>query len=209
MVYDVIDTGKTSLAGNGVRGSKTNNHQPYHNDNAFNLPPDFVGLLCLQTAQEGGVSGLISLETVYNLLLADYPDELARLYEPFFFDRQMEHALGDQRWSFKPVFESDGNGMIANFSPNRNKHGYEMNNEVMDDATRAAISAIVEVCEQPGLGKSFTFESGQIQIVNNKKVAHRRTGFKDWLDPERRRHLVRMWLRDKGRPFYLGAGHVR
>ena len=204
MVYDVIDTGQKSLAGNGVRGSKTNNHQPYHNDNAFNRPPEFVGLLCLQTAQDGGVSGLISLETVYNILLADYPDALARLYEPFYFDRQMEHSPDDQRWSFKPVFEPDGDGVIANFSPNRNKHGYEMNNAPMDDATRAAIDAMVEVCEQPGLGKSFTFQPGQFQIVNNRKIAHRRTGFRDWPEPERRRHLVRMWLRDEGLPFYHG-----
>ena len=69
MVYDVLDTGKKSTAGSGIRSSKTNGGQSYHCDNTFNLPPDFVGLLCLQTAKKGGTSGLISLETVYNLLL--------------------------------------------------------------------------------------------------------------------------------------------
>jgi hypothetical protein len=204
MVYDVIDTGKQSLAGNGVRGSKTNGGQPYHIDNAFNLPPDFVALFCLHPAREGGVSGLISIETVYNLLLAEHPEVLPRLYEPFFFDRQMEHAPDDRRWSFKPIFESDGERVFANFSPNRNKHGYEMNDEAMDAPTRAAFVALVNVSERAGLGKTFSFERGQIQIVNNKRLGHRRTAFRDWPEPERHRHLVRMWLRDAGRPFYLG-----
>ena len=69
MVYDVVDTGLVAEAGNGVRASKTRNHQGFHTDNSFNLPPDYVALFCLQTAMEGGLSGLISFQTVYNLSL--------------------------------------------------------------------------------------------------------------------------------------------
>ena len=204
MVYDVTDTGKKSTAGSGVRSSRTNGGQSYHCDNTFNLPPEFVGLLCIQTARKGGVSGLISLETVYNLLLEEYPDVLPRLYEPFYFDRQAEHPPDDTRWSFKPVFESDGERVSANFNPRRVEHGYEMQGKDMDPPTRAAIQALQRVSERSGLGKAFEFRRGQIQIVNNKRLAHRRTAFRDWPEPERRRHLVRIWLRDKGRPFYLG-----
>ena len=60
------------------------------------------------------------------------------------------------------------------------------------------------VPEREGLGKSFVFERGQIQVVNNRRLGHRRTAFDDWDEPERRRHLVRIWLRDEGRPFYSG-----
>jgi len=62
----------------------------------------------------------------------------------------------------------------------------------------------VEVSERTGLGKIFGFQRGQIQIVNNKQLGHRRTAYQDWSEPERRRHLVRIWLREAGRPFYLG-----
>jgi alpha-ketoglutarate-dependent taurine dioxygenase len=204
MVYDVRDMGKKSLAGSGVRSSKTNGGQSYHCDNTFNLPPDFVGLICLQTARKGGMSGLISLETVYNLLLEEFPDVIPRLYEPFYYDRQMEHPPDDQRWSFKPVFESDGKRLFANFNPRRVEHGYEMLGEEMDASSRAAIQALQQVSERSGLGKSFEFGRGQVQIVNNKRLAHRRTAFRDWPEPGRRRHLARIWLRDTGRPFYLG-----
>ena len=204
MVYDVLDTGKKSTAGSGIRSSKTNGGQSYHCDNTFNLPPDFVGLLCLQTAKKGGTSGLLSLETVYNLLLEEFPEYLPRLYQPFYYDRQGEHAPDDLRWSYKPVFESDGDRINAYFNPRRVEHGYEMRGLEMDDETRRAINALQRVSERSGLGKDFIFERGQIQIVNNKRLAHRRTAFRDWPEPERRRHLVRMWLRDAGRPFYMG-----
>ena len=204
MIYDVTDTGKKTFAGSGVRSSKTSGGQSYHTDNAFNLPPDFVALFCLQTARKGGVSGLVSLETVYNLMLEECPEVLPRLYEPFYFDRQMEHAPNDARLSFKPIFESDGERIYACFSPRLVEHAYEMNNEEMDATARAAIDALTRIPERSGLGKTFSFERGQIQIVNNKRIGHRRTAFRDWDEPERRRHLVRIWLRDTGRPFYQG-----
>ena len=204
MVYDVLDTGKKSTAGSGIRSSKTNGGQSYHCDNTFNLPPDFVGLLCIQTAKKGGMSGLISLETVYNLLLEEFPEVLPRLHEPFYFDRQSEHPPDDQRWSHKPVFQTEGDKFVAHFNPRRVEHGYEMQGKVMDAPTQDAIQALQRVSERSGLGKDFEFQRGQIQIVNNKRLAHRRTAFRDWSEPERRRHLVRIWLRDAGRPFYLG-----
>ena len=204
MVYDVTDTGKKSRPGSGVRSSKTNGGQSYHTDNAFNLPPDFVALFCLRTARKGGVSGLVSLETVHNLMLAECPEVLPRLYQPFHFDRQMEHAPDDARLSFKPVFESDGARVYANFSPRLIEHAYEMNNKEMDATARDAINALMRIPERAGLGKSFAFERGQIQIVNNRRLGHRRTAFRDWDEPKRRRHLVRIWLRKTGRPFYQG-----
>ena len=202
MLYDVLDTGKKAGAGTGVRSSKTNGHQGYHTDNAFNLAPDCAALLCLQTAKSGGVSGLVSLETVYNILLEEYGGLVPRLYEPVYWDRQMEHAPDDARVSFQPVFETDGERVLANYSPYLVLAGYHVRNEPPDPHTRAAIDALIEVPERDGLGKSFVFERGQIQIVNNRRIGHRRTGFEDWDEPERRRHLVRIWLRDAGRPYH-------
>jgi len=37
--------------------------------------------------------------------------------------------------------------------------------------------------------------------VHNHTMLHDRTGFEDWPEPERRRHLLRLWLAaDGGRP---------
>jgi len=74
----------------------------------------------------------------------------------------------------------------------------------MDDETRAAVDAFGEILDRPGLGKSFTFERGQIQIVNNRRIGHRREAYEDWPEPDRKRRLLRLWGRASGRPFYMG-----
>ena len=204
MVYDVVDTGLVAEAGNGVRASKTRNHQGFHTDNSFNLPPDYVALFCLQTAMEGGLSGLISFQTVYNRLRRELPEDvLTRMFEPFWFDRQFEHGPDDDPLTRKPAFEAhpDGGIRIA-FSPRLVRQGAEVKGETMGQRAEQALAAIARITEDPDLGLTLTFQPGQIQIVNNKRIGHRRTGFSDWPEPERRRHLVRLWMRNTGGPFY-------
>lgn len=205
MKYDVRDTGKSMSPGNGVRASITNKAQQFHTDNSFNLPPEYVALLCLQTAKEGGISGVVSFQTVHNRLLQRNPDLLRRLYQPFWFDRQMEHPLNDpnkaNNW---PMFAYDGKQLHTRFSTRLIHGGYEVAGEVLDEVGRAAITAVESILHEPGMVRDFSFEPGQIQILNNWCLGHRRTGFEDWTEPERRRHLVRLWFRDSGRPFYNG-----
>ena len=38
------------------------------------------------------------------------------------------------------------------------------------------------------------FKPGDVQLVHNHTMLHDRTGFVDWPEPERRRHLLRLWL---------------
>lgn len=204
MVYEVTDTGLDDAPGNGVRSSKTNNGQYYHTDNAFNVPPHFVSLLCIHPALSGGTSRLISMQTVYNILLDEYPDVVPRLYAPFWMYRQHEHAPDDPPLGFHPLCEPTAAGVHIRFSRRLLGYGYELADEDMDDATRDAIAAFGEILDRPGLGKSLVFERGQIQIVNNRRLGHRREAYQDGPDPARKRRLIRLWGRDTGRPFYMG-----
>ena len=54
----------------------------------------------------------------------------------------------------------------------------------MDDATRAAITSFGEILDRPDLGKAFTFERGQVQFVNNRRLGHRRDAYEDWPEPD-------------------------
>lgn len=38
------------------------------------------------------------------------------------------------------------------------------------------------------------FEPGDIQLVHNHTILHDRTAFEDYPEPERKRHLLRLWL---------------
>lgn len=204
MKYDVRDTGKQPLAGNGVRSSITNKGQSYHTDNSYDLAPDYVALMCFQPSMEGGVSGLVSFQTVHNELRKRHPDLLERLYKPFYFDRQQEHAEDDALISQTPVFRCIEERLSVRFSERLIEQAFEMRGEEFDAKSREAIEAMLKIMNAPGMDKEFAFERGQIQIVNNTRLGHRRTGFTDWPEPERRRHLVRLWFRNSGRPFYAG-----
>lgn len=205
MIYDVRDTGRTMTPGNGVRSSITNAGQTFHTDNSFNLPPEYVALLCIRPSMEGGLSGVASFQTVHNRLLEKRPELLKRLYEPFWFDRQREHAPDDpnpvNRW---PVFRHDENAILTRFSTRLIFGGHEVAGEPLDDVGREAVEVVASMVDDPGICREFAFEPGQIQILNNRRLGHRRTAFRDWPDSERRRHLVRLWFRNSGRRFYAG-----
>jgi hypothetical protein len=81
----IRDTGQDPRA---VRTYRTAAAMSYHADAA-----DLVGLLCLETARRGGMSRFVSSITVYNTLLAEHPELVDRLYEPFLYDTHGEGGV--------------------------------------------------------------------------------------------------------------------
>ena len=203
MIYDVLDTGQQALPGSGIRPDKTNIEIRFHNDNAYNdTPPDYVGLLCLRQAQSGGHSRVISFHTAHNLLLVRHQSQLERLYQPFWFDRQREYHPGEQPVFAAPVFES--REALARFSVHQISGGYALKGEPLDEDGEVAIAAMLDLFEDDDLSVDFGLEPGQIQFVHNRALGHSRTAFVDDPEPDRRRHLVRLWMRDHGRRAYQG-----
>lgn len=204
LIYDVLDTGQEALPGSGIRPDKTNTEIRFHNDNAYNdTPPDYVGLLCRRAALSGGHSRVISFHTAYNEMLARCPERLARLYEPFWFDRQREFHPGESPIFAAPVFEA-GSEIKARFSVHQINSGYALRGEPLDAAGEAAVSTMLDLFEEDALSIDFDLEPGQLQFVDNRALGHSRTAFVDHPEPDARRHLVRLWLRDGGRRAYPG-----
>jgi alpha-ketoglutarate-dependent taurine dioxygenase len=67
-----------------------------------------------------------------------------------------------------------------------------------------ALNALHDILSEPENHVDFVLEAGQMQFLNNARIAHRRTAFVDHDDPERKRHLSRIFLRDEGRRSYMG-----
>jgi len=205
MLYDVLDTGAKLKPGSGIRPTVTNVDLTFHNDNSYNTsPPEVVCLLCLHPAKAGGVSRVVSVATVHNALLERCPDLLPRLYRPFWYDRHAEYHPGEDPVFAAPVFEYDGGTLKARLACSEIYAGYALRGERMDNETGAALDAVQSVFATPDLYAELDFRPGQIQFVNNRATGHARTEFTDWDEPERKRHLVRMWLRDAGRRGYTG-----
>ena len=204
MFFDVMDTGAKLKPGSGIRPTVTNVDLRFHNDNSYNeTPPEYVGLFCHHGAEQGGVSQVVSVYSVHNALLQDHGDVLPRLYRPFWYDRHAEHEPGEPTTFAAPIFQY-GRVLEARLALSEIYAGYELRGERMDNETVAALDAILSVFDRPELRVELELQPGQIQFVNNRATAHARTEFTDYPEPERKRHLVRLWLRDAGARGYRG-----
>ena len=203
MIYDVCDTGADYAY--GTRGSYTSVELNFHTDNAFaRMVPDYVGLFCRHPAKSGGISRFCSLYSVHQRMLEQYPDELARLYQPVLYDRQKEHREGAEPVCLAPYFSWRNGRMFARANASLIRKGYEVAGEAIDEALVKALDAIDEVCESEDLWFEAPLERGQIQYLNNHEVGHYRSAFEDYDEPERKRHLYRLWHREAGSTAYDG-----
>src|SRR5690606_23573934 len=67
-----------------------------------------------------------------------------------------------------------------------------------------------EITYEPGMAVEMDFRPGDIQWLSNHAALHSRTEFVDYPEPQRKRHLLRLWLqRREPRPLVPGFGkHV-
>lgn len=202
-VYDVKDSGQP--LGYGVRRSVTSLEQPFHTDGGWLWKaPALVGLFCLESAEEGGLSRFVSLITAHERLRERAPDLLERLYRPFWWDRQAEHAPNDARVSTHPVFARDEDGVTARYYEDYVVKGHALAGEPLDPAATAALGALRAIVDAPEQWVEFRIEQGQLQYLNNRRFAHSRTGFAD-RGRTSRRHMLRLWNRDEGTTQLEGA----
>jgi alpha-ketoglutarate-dependent taurine dioxygenase len=203
MIYDVSDTGAEYAY--GTRGSHTSVELNFHTDNAFaQMPPDYVGLFCRRPAKTGGVSRFCSLYSVHQRMLEQYPEELARLYQPVFFDRQKEHHEGAEKVCLAPYFSWRNGRMFARANASLIRKGYEVAGQQMDALLASSLDAIDEVCAAEDLWFGAPLQRGQVQYLNNHEVGHYRSAFEDHDDSQYKRHLYRLWHRETGDSSYDG-----
>lgn len=203
MMYSVTDLGRPS--GNGVRPDVTNEEQSFHTDNSYNIsPPDHVGLLCLRSAYEGGLSRIVNMIAVLEVMNDKFPDLVPRLYQPYLFDRQCEHSDTDEKTIFTSLLSDKEGDLRVRVSRNLIYQGYRLEGKIIDEKSEAALDAFFSIIDDPKMYIEFQFEPGQIQFLNNRLIGHKRTSFKDAPEMGVKRKLCRIWLRETGKRFYNG-----
>lgn len=173
-----------------VRIYQTNARQTFHTDSA-----DVVGLLCLREAKEGGDSLLVIAETLYNRMRADRPDLLARLFDPIATDRRGEVPDGMAPFMTIPPLSWHA-GRLTVFYQRQYIDSAQRFPEAprLTSAHRAALDLFDALADDPALHLRMRLRPGDMQFVYNHSQLHDRTGFVDGPAPERRRHLLRLWL---------------
>jgi alpha-ketoglutarate-dependent taurine dioxygenase len=194
LLYDVRDTGQDVRY--GARFSVTNAESTFHTDNSFGQEvADYVGLLCLNTAQAGGLSQVVSAHAAHNELLARHRDVLEVLYRPFHFDRRGGVRPGETPTARFPILSWDGRDLVCRYLRYWIETGHERAAEPLTPEQVGALDMLDAVLGDPGLRVEFALKPGDMFFVNNRWILHNRTAFTDDTEPQRRRHLVRLWLR--------------
>lgn len=185
----VKDLGLSSSNPN-VRIYQTHERQTYHTDSC-----DVVALLCLQPAKSGGLSSLVSSVTIFNEMRRRQPDLLAELFQPIETDRRGEVPEGARPYFSIPVFNWHA-GLLSAIYQRQYIESARRFAEVPPLTARQveALDLFDSLANDPALYLNMEFRRGDVQLVHNHTLLHDRTAFEDWPEPERRRHLLRLWL---------------
>ena len=173
-----------------VRVYQTRERQQFHTDSV-----DIVALMCLQPARSGGLSSIVSSVSVHNEIVRRRPDLARELYRPFHTDRRGEVPEGMKPWFALPVFNRARNELTTIYA-RRYIESARRFPEVpaLTEAQVEALDLFDSICESGDFRLDMTFEAGDMQFLCNHVILHDRTAFEDWPEPERRRHLLRLWL---------------
>jgi hypothetical protein len=173
-----------------TRGYQTTAELRYHVDAG-----DLVGLLCVRPSKSGGLSKVASSTTVWNELVRRRPDLARAMSEPVAFTRWGEIGADQRRWFAIEPFQVHGGRMIAVLVPSAIAKAQAFDDAPrLDPAQHEALALIQAIADDPAVRLDMDFRPGDMQFLNNHAILHSRTAYEDWPEPERRRHLLRLWL---------------
>ncbi|RDW76888.1 TauD/TfdA family dioxygenase [Aspergillus mulundensis] len=168
----------------------TTEKQVFHTDAG-----DIITLFALEEAAEGGQSYLSSSWHVYNELARTRPDLIHTLAEPWIAEQGAE-VISRPLLYHQPPTSDAPERLIIQYA-RRGFTGYWGKPRAatlppITEAQAEALDALHYLAEKSAV--ALDFHKGDIQVVNNLSIFHARAGFTD--SDEKRRHLVRLWLRD-------------
>lgn len=177
-----------------VRAYQTTAELFFHNDMC-----DVLLLMMLKRAKAGGVSQIVSVTAIQNEIQRRRPDLLEELYRPFYIDRRGEKGRpdeGDLPYFAMPILSYHKGLVTARYT----LRSYIESAQRFEGVPRVtskqneALDMFEAIANEPGMALTFEMEPGDFQLLNNYCVLHARDKVIDFEEPEKRRHLLRLWL---------------
>lgn len=197
LIGHVYATSNKTMDDPTALSSKVRDKLVYHSDSS-----DIVALMCLRPAKDGGASCLVSGAEIYNEILRRRPDLAPLLLEPFHWDwRRQDHNAPADTYVSPIVSLVDGVfSMYAGSTYLFTAQEYEGVPKLTPEQIEV-LELFDTITYEPGMAIEMDFRPGDIQWLSNYAALHSRTTFHDWPEPQRQRHLLRLWLaRETDRP---------
>jgi hypothetical protein len=193
LIDHVYATSDKTMDDPTARPSKVRDSLVYHSDSS-----DIVALMCLRGGKEGGASCLVSGAQIYNEILKRRPDLAPLLLEPFHWDwLRQDHDAPSATYTSPIVSIKDG--VLSIYAGST----YILTAQEYPGVPKLTAQQIEvldlfdEITYEPGMAIEMDFRPGDIQWLSNYSALHSRTGYVDFPEPQRRRHLLRLWLSSK------------
>ncbi len=174
----------------GIRLYRTRVKLDFHTDGA-----DIIGLLCLKKAKVGGLSRIASSVSVFNEVMRRRPDLVSLLFQGFYWDREADAGPGEPLYFTFPICRYE-NGRLGTLYIGWYIRNAQRFAEVprLTPAQVELLALIDSIANDPAFCLDMNFEPGDMQFLKNAVILHARTEYEDWQEPERKRHLLRLWL---------------
>lgn len=155
-----------------------------------------ISLACWHRSEAGGASVIVSAVTVHDALCRQHPEVMETLYRGFRYHQVGEEAPGEPPVTrhLVPVFAVRGGQLSSRYLRSNLVAGHKALEMPLTATDIAALNAFDSVATAPENRLAFFLERGDMIVINNYTVMHARTSFKNYPEPERRRHLVRLWM---------------
>jgi len=150
---------------------------------------EIVALAGVSRAAEGGLSGLVSLAAIHDIMAREDPDALAVLAEGYPHDTTGDGLLSEGPM---PVLTRQS-GLVSGYAQGLFMFTASRTlGEEVPAKLVAAMKTFAEIARRPDVIVEFMLEPGEIMIWHNFRVLHSRSNFRD--DAAHRRLILRLWI---------------
>ena len=194
-VVEIKDLGKTMKAGSRYHHTKEGGS--YHTDGChiYHNFPHYVGLVCINPAKSGGESKFASSYTLHNQLLEE-KNLLKILYEKFHIDKRNENEINESPTQYEPIFQYENNNLIFRYQRELIEAGQKKMNQNLTNIQKDALNALDRALANENFAVAYLMNPYDMMFSNNKWLIHDRNGFEDFDEENKKRMLLRTWIRE-------------
>ena len=191
----IKDEGKSMMSGG--RYHQTKEGGSFHTDSPqWKKVPVFIGMCCINPAKKGGESKFVSAYSIHNEMLKEQTHFLEMLYEQFHFDKRGEYKSGESPTVLEPIFTYNYNQLKLRYLRDYINDGHKIQNIHLSKEHSEALDCLDKIIHDENLAVSYELKQYDMVFLNNDRVMHGRTSFEDFEDIEKKRLMIRTWIKD-------------
>jgi len=180
----------------GGRYHQTKEGGSYHTDSPqWENVPDIIGLCCINPAKIGGTSKFVSAYTIHNLILQKNSQVLGVLYNKFYFDKRGEIKENEEPTIFEPILKFENDKLSFRYLRDYIDGGHKIQNKPFTNEQNTSLKLLDEILSEENIAVSYDLRKYDMTFFNNHRVIHGRTSFEDFDDDDKKRLMIRTWIK--------------